>query len=169
MEGEAFASFCADIQAQGLRQAIVLYEGKIFDGCNHYRACQATGTPYHTTEYDGTDPIGYVVSLNLERCHLSESQRAMVAAKLATLGRGNPASANQYSNGNAQICAFPLHTTDSTPVITQEAAARLNVSRRTVQQACKVMEETAPEMAQPVEAGAMTVSAALPLTELPED
>lgn len=78
----------------------------------------------------------FVVSLNLHRRHLSESQRGMVAAKLANLGEGRPAE-------TAQICA----------VSQDRAAEMLNVSRRTVQAAAKVKDAGAPELVLAVEVG----------------
>src|SRR5689334_7637506 len=85
VEGQAFGALVADIKAHGLHQPIVMFEGKILDGRNRYRGCLAADVEPTFLTYTGDDPVAYVVSLNLRRRHLTESQRAMVAAKLATL------------------------------------------------------------------------------------
>jgi hypothetical protein len=89
MEGQEFESLVEDIRAaNGLHEKITLYEGCILDGRNRYRACKALGidiTALEFDEYDGSDPLGFVISLNLARRHLSESQRAMIAAQCANI------------------------------------------------------------------------------------
>jgi predicted DNA-binding protein (UPF0251 family) len=66
----------------------------------------------------------FVDSLNLKRRHLDESQRAMVAKELASLGRGRPGE-NPPIGGISQ----------------EEAAQLLNVGVRSVQRAAKVSRE----------------------------
>jgi N6-adenosine-specific RNA methylase IME4 len=75
----------ADIKANGLRYPITLYEGKILDGRNRYAACQRAKVKPKFDPYKGKDPLGYVVSLNIKRRHLSETQRGLVAARVADI------------------------------------------------------------------------------------
>jgi len=86
MSDEEFAGLCADIEANGLRSEIWTYEGKIIDGRNRFNACTKAGVEPRYREWNGAGSlVSFVVSLNLNRRHLSESQRAMVAQKMAQM------------------------------------------------------------------------------------
>jgi ParB-like chromosome segregation protein Spo0J len=148
-----YASFKADIDAHGVREAIWLYEGKILDGRNRYRACQELGIACPTRVYDGQEPLAFNLSLNLHRRQLNEAQRAMVAERLATLPEGRRA------NNSANLPSFSQG----------QAAKLLNVSTRSVVAAHKVRTEAQPEVVRAVEAGTMAVSAAATLAEKPVD
>jgi hypothetical protein len=82
-------------------------------------------------------------SLNLHRRHLDESQRAIVAAKIAKLPKG----ANQ-------------HTAPANLPTQSRAAELLNVSERSVRAARSVIDHGAPELVHAVEQGRVSVSAA---------
>src|SRR5258708_27943049 len=88
IEGEEFQRLVADIKERGLWHPITIHDGLILDGRNRYRGCIAAGVRVRSEAYAGDDPSGFVISSNLHRRHLNESQRAMVAAKLANLGHG---------------------------------------------------------------------------------
>ena len=85
MKGDEFKRFKKDIRTNKLREPIVIYEGKILDGRNRYLACKELGFSFDTKPLPaGTDPVAFVVSANIHRRHLNESQRAAIAAQLAT-------------------------------------------------------------------------------------
>lgn len=143
MSDDAFNALVVDILANGLRDPIVLADGAILDGRHRARACAQAGVALKTVEWDraGT-PEAFVVSRNLHRRHLNESQRAMVAAKIATLKQGTRTDI-------AEISAMSQ----------QEAASLLNVGRHSVQFAQKVQREGTPAEIAAVEAGTAAVSA----------
>lgn len=151
MEGEEFEALRLDIEAHGVREPIVLLDGEILDGRNRYRAAIGAGVDFKTFEFDGDDPLAFVVSLNLRRRHLDESQRGLVSAKLATLG-----------DGQRQVGKFADVPTQA------EAAALLNVSERTVRTARVVLDDGVDELVTAVERGAVSVSAAADVATLPK-
>jgi hypothetical protein len=94
MEGAEFDALVADIRANGLRDGIVLYENKILDGRNRYRACEAAGvSPGFRVAVQSpdqsniarpliTDPTAYVISANIHRRHLTAEQKRELIARL---------------------------------------------------------------------------------------
>jgi hypothetical protein len=88
LEGEAFAAFVENIKANGLLESIVVFKGKILDGRNRYRACLEAGIEPDFVDNSGDDPLSDVLSWNLHRRHLNESQRAWIEAKIANMPRG---------------------------------------------------------------------------------
>ena len=77
-----------DIKVNGLTVPIILYQGKILDGRNRYLACQRAGVIPKFREYIDDTPLAFVLSINLQRRHLTIQQRAEIADKLATLPQG---------------------------------------------------------------------------------
>jgi len=92
LEGEPFNELVASIKEHDLLEPIVLLDEMILDGRNRYRACLEAGVEPRFAAYSGGDPLAFVIAKNLTRRHLNESQRAMVAAKIANLAVGS----NQY-------------------------------------------------------------------------
>jgi len=82
MEGEKFDKFVEDIKENGQIEPILLFDGEILDGVNRYKACQQLGIEPKYTEYQGKDPLHYVISVNVHRRHMSASQLAMVATEM---------------------------------------------------------------------------------------
>lgn len=149
MSAAEYAALRDDIQKNGQREPIWVWNDQIIDGRHRAQACEELGIEPASRQYDGDEStlVAFVVSLNLHRRHLDESQRAMVAGRLATLPKGT----NQHASIEA-----PTQT---------QAADLLNVSRPSVQRAREVIEHGAPELMQAVESGRVSVSAAATIAD----
>lgn len=97
-----------DIAANGLRNPIVLYQGKLLDGRNRWEACKIAKVEPRFIEFEGNDPIAWVLSQNLARRHLTASQRAVVALDLLPMLEKEAKKRQQLlsrQNGNGDIFA----------------------------------------------------------------
>jgi ParB-like chromosome segregation protein Spo0J len=122
-----------DIAQVGLLEPIVLYEGKILDGWNRYKACRIADVQPHFVTYTGAYPaLYYVQSKNIERRHLGNGQRALIAAKLATLTHGGDRRSTDQDR-NSGLASEPSHTQE-------DAAAFMHTSVDSLQVAKKVIE-----------------------------
>lgn len=176
MDAEELDDLAARIRAHGLRERIVLYEGKILDGRNRYLAAIKAGliTPYgmglptlaeHFEVFGGPDwdpeqldPLAYVWDTNEGRRHDTPSQRAMNAARYANMRQGY--------RSDLKVAAEP--SADLRTVSQSEAARRAGVSERLVSSAAAVLEHGTPELQAAVDGGRMAVSAAEQVARLDE-
>ena len=151
LTGPEYTALRDDIKkTNGLIEPIVLYDGKILDGRNRYTACLDLGIEptYEEWQNGHGDPLDYVLSKNLHRRHLNETQRAVIASKLANTNHGGDRKSNQAAN-------LPLDS-----VSQSKAAAMLNVSERTLR-SVKAVERDAPDLLPKMASGEMAVSKAI--------
>jgi hypothetical protein len=143
----------AEILRNGLQMPIVLFEERILDGRNRYRACKETGIPLRIFNYEGDDPVGVVASLNLHRRHFNPSQRAMIAARLADSKPGGDRT-------KPQNCGLSHG----------RAAARFKVSKRLVDLASALLNAVATGQAlglvEQVSNGEMSLNKAMRVLKL---
>ena len=162
LQGEALAMLREDIRKHGVREPIVFLGGAILDGRNRFVCARDLGVEYPSVDFDGDDPLSCVISHNLHRRHLTESQRASIAARVANMEQGRPAD---------KAANLPLLSERAAaPKVSQSDAARLlNVSERSVRDARKVHDHAPPEVSEAVDDGRISVSLASKVAGLPDE
>lgn len=144
-----------DIRANGLRTPIVVdVDERIIDGRNRSAACIIADVKPELKVFRGDDReiLNLVVSLNIHRRHLDESQRANIGAKIV-------AESKLIDESNTAIAV-------STPVTQEQAAEMMNVSTDSIQRAGKVLEDGIDELKSDVDAGKVKVSVAANVAKL---
>jgi hypothetical protein len=151
LEDDEIDALADDIKENGLRHVISLYKGKILDGRNRFLACQKAKVKPHYHKFQGDDDaaLTFVVSANIKRRHLTFEQRALAAARIATLRQGD----NQHT---------------ARAVSQSEAAEKLDVSQDSIQRARKVVERGSKALQQAVESGQVPLRKAASVTGLPK-
>ncbi|MEP0518535.1 MAG: MT-A70 family methyltransferase [Hyphomicrobiales bacterium] len=149
LDGKPREELVADIAANGMQEPIVMMGPIILDGRNRYMCARETGAEIKAVQFDGDDPLAFVISKNLKRRHMTESQRAMVAAKLAKLPKG----VNQHA---------PIGGPSN-----KQAAEMLSVGQKSIERAKIVENNGAPGLVEAVQSDQVKVSAAADIASLP--
>lgn len=156
MSEQELKELAASIKKEGQKFPIHIDpQGRVIDGRNRLLACKMAGVKkveYEVTRLEGDALLQHNIALNLERRHLSESQRADIAAKMADGKHGGDRS-------KGQNCT-----------LTQaQAAEKMAVSERSVKSAAFVQKHGAEELQAAVANDEVSVSAAAAIATLPEE
>jgi N6-adenosine-specific RNA methylase IME4/ParB-like chromosome segregation protein Spo0J len=196
MTDEEYRGLVEDIRANGLIEPIFLYEGKILDGRHRYRACLELGIEPRFEEYQDNNPVSFVVSKNLKRRHLTESQKAVLAVELLPYiekearerqiksgslgGRGIKKGSEKYNEKVSQLQEQTIENNEKENLeqkIAQgfsqgrasEIVARLVDTNREYVKAAKRLSLQAPEVLEVVKEGKVNIMQAKKIANLPEE
>lgn len=175
LDMETVDELAEDIRLHGQQEPIRLMDGKILDGRRRQLACQkANVTPIYR-DVKVSDPVAFVISLNLYRRHLTAGQRAMCAARARELydrlakERMSKGGGDKKSAGAKSGMANLPHPITEPSTARDQAGKTFNVSGKSVDHASKVMKNAIPEVVKAVDEGRMAVSTAAILSSEPED
>ena len=157
MDADELAELAASIDASGLREQIVIYEGQILDGRNRYLAAVKAGVIAADVDWrydahfigfggmgwpkDQLDPLEFVWDHNFHRRHDDKPQRALAAARYHERRQG------ARTDLNPEAAAANL----------REVAERAGVSERLVSSAHVVLDHGAAELVEAVEQGKLAL------------
>ena len=156
MNEDDFNNLKKDIKEKGFdkNRPIILYEGEILDGRNRYQACQELDIKPIFIDYNGNDPLYYVISNNLNRRHLNESQRSIAGMKYKVF-ESEEAKKRMSEGGRGGLKSTPLDSGKAR----DRAGEIVHVSGRLIDRA-EYIQEKAPEIIQQIERGETTVGKA---------
>ncbi len=143
-----FSAFAEDVKKNGIMEPVIINaQRQVLDGRHRLEACRKAGIdsiPTRFFEGDETQIMDYVISANLARRHLRETERAIVAARfLEKVGGG------AMTNG--------------------QVALKFSVGARTVQRAKAVERDGCTVLKQLLEHGKLTLGTAAEIARLPKE
>jgi hypothetical protein len=168
MQCKEYEALKKDMQKNGQRVPCYLSQGQIIEGCHRDDVNRELGRPTWFQEWDGKGSlVDFVLSQNLHRRHLDESQRAMVAARAKPMYEEE---ARQRKRAGKAASDLPPRAEEGGKGEAAElAAAQFNVGRNIVYLAQKVCQDGTPELQGAVDSGLVSVAVAADVAGLPEE
>lgn len=150
-----------DIKRRGQDQPVTMFQGKVLDGRNRLRACAIANVEPRLVEWQGDSAVAFILAANVKRRHLDPSQRAMLAAELLPMfeAEAHERQLSTLKQGPDAPEAKPREPLEERVKAAVKAAKVANVGSRYVE-AAKVVKEHAPELADKVMSGEVTLKAA---------
>lgn len=157
LDGEDFEKFKKDIQKNGCLEPVIILDDMILDGRNRWRVCEELGIQPTIKEICTDTPVEFVLSMNLHRRHLTESQKAQIGAEalpefeIEAKKRQVESPSGKGKRLDVAKLPEPIKGRAS-----EKVADLVGVSPRYIQEAKKIKEER-PDLAEKIKAGEMSI------------
>lgn len=146
LDNEDFSNLVLSIKKEGLHEPITIFKDQVLDGQNRYLACLEAGITPTFIEFEGNDPVAFVLAKNMHRRHLSKGQQAAIVASLADWE-------NTRKQGNQMVNINHLKTI-------QDRVDESGASRATQKKADAVA-KSSPELVKQVARGEVSLESAV--------
>lgn len=161
------ASLERSIQAEGCRDALVLWGEILVDGHNRYGICQKHGLPFQTvqnTRFQSIEDVHlWMIDQHLGRRSVSDFQRGVLALRKQEIVAERRVRALAPS---AQQATQP----EPEPLISREATAKAaRLSSGQVVMIEKIQKQAAPELVAALKSGTISINAAAAVASLPAE
>jgi hypothetical protein len=102
LNGAEFNELVADIKSHGLNEPITIYQDKILDGRNRWRACVKAKVEPRFEQFKGDDAgaVAFVCSKNIHRRHLKAKEKREA---IASLLKAKPETSNNAIAKQAKV------------------------------------------------------------------
>lgn len=165
LDGDDLQTLADDIADNGLHHAVVIYDGQVLDGRNRLAACELANVEPTFETFTGTEEeaLALVISLNLQRRHLTTAQKAVLALSLLPFEE----EAARRRQGTRTDLLPPGEGSDGGTAL-ELAGARVGVSKNSVWRAREV-DKQAPEVFAAMKDGTVaTIGDAQKLASFPQ-
>lgn len=170
LDPDELAELEASIVVEGCRDPVITWDGLIIDGHNRYEICTRLGIDYDVIEHGGiasrNAAMAWMIRNQRGRRNLSKSQLAMLAVALEAL---YAVAAREREYGGKAVDPVANLPQGETGKAREHAARDMGVSPRSVQTAKYVVQEAAPELADAVRAGDVSLHAATQIMHAPPE
>lgn len=167
---EELERMARSIKNRGLIEPISIHNDVMLDGRNRLMACNLAGVDPHFTEIHTEDPIGWAEAKNLDRRHLSTADiKQMIfgmkeyVAKIAANKKKNSLGGVKLANStNETLVSNDTEVGRTRKIIAEQfGVSEATVGRAFAEQKVAIeLKEKAPELAEKVKAGELTLKQA---------
>ena len=166
-----YAALERSLQAEGCRDALVLWGDVLIDGHNRYEICSKHQIEFRTvqnTSFASLDDVMlWMIDNHLARRSVSDYQRGVLALRKKDIVAARVAqrAAEPESAQTADAPKVP----ESPPWNTREDVAKAaRVSSNTISQIERIQKAATPQLVEAVRAGTISINAAANVAQLPE-